>query len=215
MKQKKRKQGLGRKRQRKLAREVCEEAGVSGSGPVVYPVLGDQWCWADWPGSWHESGLTRNIAFLDLFPTWGAVTVGTEPFRDKAVIFWSANMAVVECINRRRATCPHVVRLLRHPVLRCLKLTIDLESGMPRGCILTLLILCLTPRYRYSGGSIPQRMTEYPDEYRRICAQPGRYGSPGPWRDTRAGHMSVPLIIIGLSYRFSRKERALLCGPYA
>ena len=77
---------------------------------------------------WHKSGLPRNIAFLELFPILIAVTVWAKAFTDRFVIFWSDNMAVVECINRQRASCPSVLRLLKHLVLLCLQLNVNFNA---------------------------------------------------------------------------------------
>ncbi|KAJ1084511.1 hypothetical protein NDU88_004658, partial [Pleurodeles waltl] len=74
-----------------------DAAGSTGFGAV----LGSEWCRGDWPADWHDSSITINVAFLELFPIVVAVTVWAMVFRDKSVIFWSNNMAVVEAINRQ------------------------------------------------------------------------------------------------------------------
>ncbi|KAM4663361.1 uncharacterized protein O3C94_011588 [Discoglossus pictus] len=83
----------------------------------------DKWCAAAWPEKWNEAGLTKNLAFLELFPIIVSVCMWGEDLKDRHVIFFSDNMAVVHAVNITSSSIP-VIRLLRHLVLACLPLNI-------------------------------------------------------------------------------------------
>ncbi|KAM4694365.1 LOW QUALITY PROTEIN: uncharacterized protein O3C94_004839 [Discoglossus pictus] len=84
----------------------------------------DKWCAAAWPEKWIEAGLTKNLAFLELFPIIVSVCMCGEDLKDRHVIFFSDNMAVVHAVNNITSSSIPVIRLLRHLVLACLRLNI-------------------------------------------------------------------------------------------
>ena len=81
-------------------------------------MLGAKWCAARWPARWVRVGITRNIALLELFPIVVAFTVWVQELRNKQVVLWSDNHAVVQLVNNNSARCPRVLALLRW-LLRC------------------------------------------------------------------------------------------------
>ncbi|KAM4652167.1 LOW QUALITY PROTEIN: uncharacterized protein O3C94_014521 [Discoglossus pictus] len=84
----------------------------------------EKWCAAAWPKNWIEAGLTKNLAFLELFPIIVSVCMWGEDLKNKHVIFFSDNMAVVHTVNNITSSSIPVIRLLRHLVLACLHLNI-------------------------------------------------------------------------------------------
>ncbi|KAM4795853.1 uncharacterized protein WCC33_000943 [Rhinophrynus dorsalis] len=94
-----------------------DAAGGVGFGAY----LKGKWCAGRWPGAWELEGLTRNLAFLELFPIFVALELWHEEFANKAVIFWTDNMSVVFAINLLTSSSPPVLGLLRRVVLLCMR----------------------------------------------------------------------------------------------
>ncbi|KAM4704927.1 uncharacterized protein WCC33_009743 [Rhinophrynus dorsalis] len=86
------------------------------------------WCAQSWPDCVRQSPLVRNLAFLELFPIVVAVEIWGEKLRNKKVLFWSDNMAVVHVINRSTSKSYPVLALLRHLVLLCLRHNISFRA---------------------------------------------------------------------------------------
>ncbi|KAM8945646.1 uncharacterized protein RCH25_048954 [Pelodytes ibericus] len=108
-----------------------DAAGSVGFGAI----LGSRWCSAQWPEEWHSAGLTRNLAFLELFPILVAVVLWGSVLRDKKVVFHCDNMGVVMAINNLTASSPPVIRLLRKLVLLCLKYNISCRAEHITGVV--------------------------------------------------------------------------------
>lgn len=112
-------------------RTCCQEPEVSSVDISLYTdaagsvgfgaVLGSEWCAGEWPQSWWDAGLCRNLALLELFPIVVAVEIWGSFLSNKRVCFFSDNMAVVHCISKLSSSSLPVLALLRHLVLRCLQ----------------------------------------------------------------------------------------------
>ncbi|KAM4706799.1 NACHT domain- and WD repeat-containing protein 1 [Discoglossus pictus] len=87
-----------------------------------------RWWTAAWPEEWVVAGLTKNLAFLKLFPIVAAVHIWGSAFPDRRVLFHTDNMGVLQAVNNITATSIPVVQLLCHLVLCCLLLNIWLQA---------------------------------------------------------------------------------------
>ncbi|KAM4690414.1 uncharacterized protein WCC33_017798 [Rhinophrynus dorsalis] len=97
-----------------------DAAGAVGFGAY----LAGKWCVGVWPPKWHEQGLTRNLAFLELFPIVVALELWHDALQDRAVVFWTDNMAVVYAVNQLTSASRPVLNLLRYLVLHCMRCNI-------------------------------------------------------------------------------------------
>ena len=60
-------------------------------------MFGKHWCFGKWPAAWKQF----NISILELFPIVMAIEKWGLLMRDKRIVFFSDNQAVVEIINRQ------------------------------------------------------------------------------------------------------------------
>ncbi|KAM4748731.1 LOW QUALITY PROTEIN: uncharacterized protein WCC33_006112 [Rhinophrynus dorsalis] len=108
-----------------------EEVGLQtdAAGSVGFgAILGEEWCAGRWPSWWMDSGLTRNLVFLELFPIVVALELWGDSLRNKCVVFHCDNLGVVDVVNNLTASSPPVLRLLRCLVLRCLGLNLSFRA---------------------------------------------------------------------------------------
>ncbi|KAM4807939.1 LOW QUALITY PROTEIN: uncharacterized protein WCC33_001415 [Rhinophrynus dorsalis] len=75
--------------------------------------LAGKWCVGVWPPTWHAKGLTRNLAFFELFPIVVALELWHDALQNRAVFFWTDNMAVVYAVNQLTSASKPVLSLLR------------------------------------------------------------------------------------------------------
>lgn len=103
-----------------------DSAGGSDRGFGIY--YQGHWCQGSWPEAWHESGLTKNITALELFPIFLAVTIWGAHLSNKKLKFHCDNQAVVCILNSGTSTSAEVMCLVRSLTLLCLRLNILLKA---------------------------------------------------------------------------------------
>lgn len=101
-----------------------DAAGSVGFGAF----FNGHWSAEVWPDLWCQSGLTRNILLLELFPVLVAITIWGEFFRNKRIMLHSDNKGVVFAINCLSAKSPPVISILRKLVLHCLEINLWLKA---------------------------------------------------------------------------------------
>ncbi|KAM4045411.1 LOW QUALITY PROTEIN: uncharacterized protein ACNLHF_009243 [Anomaloglossus baeobatrachus] len=145
-------------------------AGSSGFGAY----FGGRWCVGKWPESWRISGLTRNLALLELFPI---VVLWGQELRDRKVRFMCDNLGVVQCVNKLIADSPPVVDLLRHMVLQCLELNLFIWAVHVPGVLNSVagaLSRFQWDRFRVLALDAEQQETVWPIWlWDLVCGQPG------------------------------------------
>ncbi|KAM8939578.1 uncharacterized protein RCH25_053265 [Pelodytes ibericus] len=105
------------------------ELYTDASGSVGFGAyFAGKWCAKLWPDAWAGSRLLKNLAFLELFPLLVALTLWGGCMRDRRVVFFSDNLAVVHSVNNLSAASAPVVRLLRRFVLLCMELNISFRA---------------------------------------------------------------------------------------
>ncbi len=72
-----------------------------------------KWMCAVWPDEWHESGLTKDITVLELFPLLVSLHIWGQEFHNKKLRFMCDNMAVVSIVNTMTSKSDTVMVLLR------------------------------------------------------------------------------------------------------
>ncbi|KAM8945728.1 uncharacterized protein RCH25_049052 [Pelodytes ibericus] len=102
---------------------------TDASGSVSFGAyFGGKWCAEKWPEEWKSCPLIRNLAFLEMFPVVVALALWGDRLKDRRVVFYSDNQAVVEAINGLSASSMPVIRLLRRLVLLCMSLNIAFRA---------------------------------------------------------------------------------------
>lgn len=86
-----------------------DSAGGIGFGAI----LGTAWTSGAWPQTWHDAGVTRNIALLELVPIVVAFNIWATELANRQITLWSDNQAVVQAVNTGHAHCARVAALLR------------------------------------------------------------------------------------------------------
>ncbi|KAM4771039.1 LOW QUALITY PROTEIN: uncharacterized protein WCC33_002845 [Rhinophrynus dorsalis] len=101
-----------------------DAAGAVGFGAYFE----GSWYAQQWPEHWAQSGLTRNMVFLELFPIVVALELWWQKLKNRAVRFWSDNMSVVHAVNNLLSGSLPVIRLLRILVLICMRHNIQFRA---------------------------------------------------------------------------------------
>ncbi|XP_061488169.1 uncharacterized protein LOC133387438 [Rhineura floridana] len=102
--------------------QVCSDAsGSCGFGVIFH----DSWCHGSWPQSWAQSGLTRDLTFLEFFPIVVAVHLWPDKLGNSSVHFWCDNLPTVHVINTLSSRNPNVMHLVRVFVPQCLHYNIQ------------------------------------------------------------------------------------------
>ena len=96
-----------------------DSAGGSKGGYGIY--FAGQWAQGTWPKHWVETGITRDMTLLELFPVVAALMSWESYFVNKKVIFHVDNQAVVQIINMKTSKSSRVMTLVRQMVLMNLK----------------------------------------------------------------------------------------------
>eukprot|EP00079_Xenopus_tropicalis_P036153 XP_017949924.1 PREDICTED: uncharacterized protein LOC101732219 isoform X1 [Xenopus tropicalis] len=156
-----------------------DAAGSTGFGAF----FAGKWCAAKWPQEWAEGRLTKNLAFLELFPIVVAVELWGQALSNKSVLFRSDNMAAVLAVNNLTSSSRPVLSLLRHLVLRCLQMNIKFRAKHIPGEINEIadaLSRFQWDRFRSLAPEAEQEGERCPDIVWRVVSQVpfnARYGS--------------------------------------
>lgn len=97
-----------------------DSAGSFGLG--IY--FAGKWAYAAWPETWRESGLTRDITVLELFPILVSLYLWGNELQNKKILFHCDNAAVVYAVNTMTSKSNNVMTLLRALTLKCLRLNV-------------------------------------------------------------------------------------------
>ena len=105
---------------------------TDAAGSLGYAaIFGKQWFFGEWPAVWK----TFNITILEFFPIVLAIEIWGPLMRNKCIVFFSDNQAVVEIINKQTSKDRSIMVLLRHFVLSTLKYNILFHAKHIAGCI--------------------------------------------------------------------------------
>ena len=105
---------------------------TDAAGSLGYAaIFGKHWFFGEWPAVWK----TFNITILEFFPIVLAIEIWGPLMRNKCIVFFSDNQAVVEIINKQTSKDRSIMVLLRHFVLCTLKYNILFHAKHIAGCI--------------------------------------------------------------------------------
>ena len=90
-----------------------DAAGAHGFGAV----FGSHWCYGEWPKEW----LGRNIAILEFYPIVLSLMSWGDHIRDRCIIFFTDNEALVHVINKSTCRETYLMILVRKLELVCLR----------------------------------------------------------------------------------------------
>lgn len=77
----------------------------------------NHWCQLAWPSSIANSPLIRNLAFLELIPVVLALYLWGDQLKNKRIIFYIDNLALVSILNKNSSKDKSIMKLVRHVVL--------------------------------------------------------------------------------------------------
>lgn len=72
-----------------------------------------KWCYLQWPLYWRQTGITRDITFLEIIPIALSVFLWYDRFKGKTIVFHIDNLAVVTVLNSKYSKSERVMNLLR------------------------------------------------------------------------------------------------------
>ncbi|KAM4770950.1 uncharacterized protein WCC33_002735 [Rhinophrynus dorsalis] len=148
-----------------------DAAGAVGFGAYFE----GSWCAQQWPPHWAQNGLTKNMAFLELFPIVVALELWWQKLRNRAVRFWSDNMSVVHAVNNLSSGSLPVIWLLRRLVLICMRHNIQFRAmhvpGVDNGIADALSrgqmgrFFMLAPGADRTGSNFPSEFWQWGEEF--------------------------------------------------
>jgi hypothetical protein len=103
-----------------------DSAGVETKGCGAF--YAGKWAHLQWHTEWKSTPLLRDITYLELIPIALAIFLWGQEFRNKNVIFFSDNEAVVSILNSKTSKSKIVMSLLRFIIYCTLKFNIQLKS---------------------------------------------------------------------------------------
>lgn len=106
---------------------LTETAGCLGHAAI----FGKHWFFGEWPDAWKKF----NITILELFPIIQAIGIWGLLMRNKCIVFFPDNQAVVEIINKQTSKDRSVMVLLRIFVLCTVKYNILFHAKHIAGCV--------------------------------------------------------------------------------
>ena len=87
-----------------------DSSGSSNLGCAAY--FGGQWVQIRWPLSWGNNGFMSELSFLELVPVLLALMTWKSHFRNKSLLMFIDNEALVTIINKRTSKSKHVMPLV-------------------------------------------------------------------------------------------------------
>ena len=87
-----------------------------------------KWTFLQWPQRWRNTPILKDITYLELIPIALAISIWGHELRNKKVILFSDNEAVVYILNNKTSKSESVLTLLRFIVYQTLTLNILLKS---------------------------------------------------------------------------------------
>ena len=122
------------------------------SGLSCAAILGSNWIKTDFPAAW----CSTNIAIKELLPIVIAVRLWCDQLRDKRILFFTDNLAIVSVINNTTSKDKMLMLLVRQ-----------------------LVVVCLTNNILFKAKHIPGRHNVIPDLLSR--SQVAKARSLAPW----------------------------------
>ncbi|VDI48290.1 Hypothetical predicted protein [Mytilus galloprovincialis] len=126
-----------------------DSAGGQNKGFGIY--FQGKWAQSCWPKEWAEHDLLKDITYLELFPVVISLHIWGVHLKNKRIIFYVDNQAVVTIINKRTSESNRVMSLMRNLVFSTLKYNIVLKAEHIPGKINTIadsLSRCDFQRFR-------------------------------------------------------------------
>ena len=121
---------------------------TDASGSIGFgAIFGAEWCYGRWPPSW----LYRNIAILEFFPIVLSLCLWGSQMRNKSILFFTDNEALVYIINRQSCRDKTLMFFVRKLVLVRLENNIVFKANHIPGTKNNWLITYLVFRSTCSG----------------------------------------------------------------
>ena len=113
----------------------------------------------EWPAVWK----TFHTTILEFFPIVLAIDIGGPLMRNKCIVFFSDNQAVVEIINKQTSKDRSIMVLLRHFVLCTLKYNILFHAKHIAGCKSDALSRLQVEKFRLLAPTADPQPTPVPE----------------------------------------------------
>lgn len=92
-----------------------DSAGGDGKGCGAY--FSGKWSFFEWPSTWSELGILRDITFLELVPVVLSMEIWGNQLQNKKIMFHIDNIALVDILNSQTSKSKRVMSLVRPFVL--------------------------------------------------------------------------------------------------
>ena len=135
---------------------------TDAAGSLGYSaIFGKHWLFGEWPDSWKE----LNIAILELFPIVLAIEIWGPLMRNKCIVFFSDNQAVVKINIRQTSRDRAIMVLLRHFVVCTLKYNILFHAKLIAGSVnreSDALSRLQVEKFRFLAPYVDEQPTQIP-----------------------------------------------------
>lgn len=149
-----------------------DAAGGSALGCAAY--LGTNWVFFEWPGSFTENGLLRDVSLLELLPIVLAFHCWGERLKGKKIVLHTDNMALVSILNNKYTKNSKIMLALRPLVLQALLFNIQFKAEHVPGkanVIADALSRKQWTRFRLLAPDAAQEPSPIPDLFHHLISQ--------------------------------------------
>ncbi|XP_021340366.1 uncharacterized protein LOC110441519 [Mizuhopecten yessoensis] len=104
-----------------------DSAGGDGSkGGTAY--LHPHWAFLSWPEHWLGTEIMKDITFLELAPIVLAFHLWSTSFKDKRIVLFTDNLALVSVLNKKSSKSTRIMQLVRPLVLYAMLNNINFKA---------------------------------------------------------------------------------------
>jgi hypothetical protein len=125
---------------------------AGGSSKECAAIFARKWVFMQWPAAWKNTPVLRDITYLELIPIALAIYLWGHLLKNKKVIFFCDNEAVVFILNNKAAKSERVMTLFRFAVYWTLKSNIQLKAKTFFHPLIKLQTIFLVGRSNSSEG---------------------------------------------------------------
>lgn len=108
-----------------------DSSGNANLGCAVYFM--HHWTYFQWPDSWRDKNVMKELTFLELVPILLAIFLLKEQLSNKQIIFHTDNKSLVSVLNTKTCKSKHVMQLVRPLVLETMLSNIQWKAAFIEG----------------------------------------------------------------------------------
>ena len=147
-----------------------DSSGNSNLGCGVY--LGGHWAYYPWRIEWRQSGVMKDLTFLELVQIVLALFLFKDKLINKQIIFHTDNQSLVCFLNKKSSKSKRVMHLVRPLVLQTMLCNMQWKSSHIEGrsnCIADTISRKQWERFRLLRADVLP--TSIPQEFHKLISE--------------------------------------------